>query len=121
MRSGGPAGTAIQLERLREPLVQELSELGCRLELGNRLELLERRREGTREAPDRPRLEFLVLRLEIQLMYGPCQMLGSFQLAFHESFVDYDFGSDIGEFTALPSFDLLFHRPEVSLHSVNTD
>jgi hypothetical protein len=54
MRSGGPAGTAIQLERLREPLVQELSELGCRLKLGNRFEFLERRREGKSPRTRRP-------------------------------------------------------------------
>ena len=41
-------------------------------------------------------------------MHSPGQVFGSFQFPSHESFVDYDVGSDIGEFTASPSFDLLF-------------
>jgi len=64
-------------------------------------------REGVRQTPDRTRLELFVLRLEIQIMYSPGQMLGGFQLAFYKGFVDDHFGRDMGEFTPLPRFHLL--------------
>jgi hypothetical protein len=48
-----PAGTAVaSLKRLREPSLQELSQLRRSLELRNRGEFLERRRERIRETPD---------------------------------------------------------------------
>jgi hypothetical protein len=39
-RTGGPAGTAVRLERLREPHFQELSQFCRGLELWNRLQFL---------------------------------------------------------------------------------
>ena len=51
------------LERLGEPGFQELAQLGCRLELWNGIEFLECGSERIRNTPDRPRPEFLVLRL----------------------------------------------------------
>jgi len=47
-------------------------------------------------------------------------MFGSLQLAFHESFVDHDFGSDIGQLAPLPRLHLLAHRFEVALQRVDT-
>lgn len=43
------------------------------------------------------------------------------KFALHERFIDDYLRSNIREFTPLPGFDLLSHRLEVSLHSVNTD
>jgi hypothetical protein len=56
------------LERLGEPGFRELAQLGCRLELRNGIEFLERESERIRKTPDRPRSEFLVLRLRIRVL-----------------------------------------------------
>jgi len=109
------------LKTLREPSLQELSQFCCRPELRYRIQFLERRCECIRQTPDGSRAEFLVLWLEVQIMYCPSQVLGRLQFAFDESFVDYDFRGDIGEFTLLPSFDLLSHRLEVALHPIDSD
>ena len=45
-----------------ESFLEEAGQLHSRPELRNRLKLLERRREGIRKAPNRPRLEFFILR-----------------------------------------------------------
>jgi hypothetical protein len=37
------------------------------------------------------------LRLEVEIVNRPRQMLWSFQFALHESFVDHDFHLDVGE------------------------
>src|SRR5258707_1029266 len=60
MRPGAPPRV---LERLGEPGFQELAQLGCHLELWNGIEFLECGSERIRKTPDRPRPEFLVLRL----------------------------------------------------------
>ena len=59
------------------------------LESRNRLEFLEGRREGVRQTPNGSRPELLVLRLEIQVMYGPCKMLWSFESALDERLVNH--------------------------------
>ena len=33
-------------------------------------------------------MEFLVLRFEVEVVYGAGQLFGSFEFPFHESFVD---------------------------------
>jgi tRNA(Ile)-lysidine synthase TilS/MesJ len=58
-------------ESLREPSLQKLTEFRRSLELRNRIEFLERRREGIRETPDRSRSEFVVLRFEVKLDRTP--------------------------------------------------
>jgi hypothetical protein len=95
------------LESLREPSLQELPQLRRRLELRNGLQYLERGCERIRQTPDSPRPKFLVLWLEVQVMNCACQVFGSLQFAFHESFVDHDFRCDICEFAPLPGLDLL--------------
>src|SRR6266576_2227773 len=92
-----PAGTAKRsLEGLREASLQELSELGCRLELWNRLQFLECRCERVRQTPNRSRPEFLVPRFEVQIVHGAREMFRSFQVALHEGFVDHHLGGDVG-------------------------
>jgi len=66
-----------KLERMGEPALQEFPQFRCRLELWDWLQFLEGGREGVRETPDRPGTELLELRLEVQVMYGPSQMLRS--------------------------------------------
>ncbi len=71
--------------------------------------------------PDRPRPEFLVHRFEIEVMDGPCEVFRRLQFALHKCLVEDHLGSDVRQFTSLPSFDLISHRFEVSLHSINTN
>src|SRR5437660_8927570 len=120
-RSGGPAGTTTWLEGLREAGLKKLSELRCCPELRDGVHFLERRCEGIRQAPDRPRLELLILRLEVQVMHGTGKVFGSFEFALDERFVDDHLGRDVRQFTSLPGFDLLSHRLEVSLHPVDAN
>jgi hypothetical protein len=81
---GGRPVAPNRLERMWEPGLQEFSQLGCRLELWDRLQFFERRREGVGEAPDCARPEFLILRFKVQIMHAPRKMLRRLQLAFHE-------------------------------------
>jgi len=53
---------------------QELTPLGCQLELRDGIEFLECRGEGIRKAPNGPRPEFLVLRFEVQVCR--CRLAG---------------------------------------------
>lgn len=57
--------------------LQEAGELGGSSELGYRLEFLERRREGVREAPQCARFEFRVSRAEVEIVDLACQVLRS--------------------------------------------
>jgi hypothetical protein len=75
------------LERLGRASLQELAQFRCCLKLRDGIQFLKRRRERIREAPDRPRLEFLVLRFEIQIMHSASQVLRGFELALHERLV----------------------------------
>ena len=74
MRSRGPAGTAARSERLGEPSLQKFSQFRGRRELRNRLHLLEGRSKRSRQTPDQSRAELSVLRFEVEIVYGPCQM-----------------------------------------------
>jgi hypothetical protein len=73
------------------------------------------------KTPDRSRPEFLVLRLEVQVVHGACEVLGSFEFTLHKRLVDDHLGGDVGQFTSLARFHLLAHRLEIALHPVNTD
>ena|ERR1700726_4300861 len=80
----GAVGRPIQphtLERPGEPRLQEPTQLGSGLELRNRVQFLECRRERIRETPNRSRPEFLILRLEVEVVYGPCQVFRNLQFA----------------------------------------
>jgi len=119
-QGGGPAGTATKpLERLREPRFQEFSKLGCGPKLRNGLQILDRRSKCVGQAPDRPRPEFLILRLEVEVMHRSCKVLGSFQLGFDKRLVDDYLGADVCQLTSLPRLHLLSHGLEVPLHPIN--
>src|SRR5260370_7575427 len=100
--------------------LQELAQLGCRPELRDGIQFLERRSERVGEAPDRAWPEFLVLRFEVEVVDRSSQMFRSLQLALHERFVDNDLGGDIDEFAQLPRLHLLSHRLKVPLHAIDT-
>jgi hypothetical protein len=81
-RSGGPAGTAkCALERLGKPGFQKVTQLRGRPELWNSIQFLECRGESVGETPDRSRPKILVLRFEVQVVYGARQVLGCLQFA----------------------------------------
>src|SRR5208337_2487721 len=90
-------------------------------ELRDWLQFLECRRKRIRQTPDGRRPEFLVLRLEVQIMHGTSEMFRRLQSALDKRLVDGHLGSNICQFTSLPGLHLLSHRLEVSLHSVNTN
>jgi len=110
-----------KLERLGESALKELAQLGCGLELWDWLQFLECRSERIGETPDRSRSEFLVPRLEVEVMDTAGEVFGSVQFALHECLVDDHLGGDVRQFTPLPCFHLLSHGLEVSLHSVDAD
>lgn len=101
--------------------LEERCELrGC-LELRDRVEFLERTREGVGQAPQCSRSEFLDLRIEILIMNSPGQVFWGVQLALHKSLVDDQFRGLIRKSRRLPRLDLLLHRLEVPLHAVHPD
>src|SRR5262249_29598238 len=61
---------------LRRPhRLQEACQFRRRLILRNRVQFLEGAGKRVGQAPHRPRLELLMNRLEIEVVYSPCQML----------------------------------------------
>jgi len=54
-------------------------------------------------------------------MHGASKVFGSLQFALHKRLVDDHFGRDIRQLTSLPGFDLLAHRLEVALHSIDAN
>ena len=109
------------LEGLGKPSLEKLSQFRRRFELRNSFQFLERGREGVRQAPNRPRPEFLVSWFEVQIVYGSGQVSGSLQLTLDERLVDNHLGSDVRQFTSLPDLNLLAHRFEVPLHPVHAN
>jgi hypothetical protein len=101
--------------------LQKLAQLRRGLELRDRVQFFECGRERIRKTSDGPRTEFLVLRLGIQIMNGPGEMLWCLRFAFDESLVDDNFCCDIRDLTPLPLLYLLAHRFEIPLHSVDAD
>ena len=67
------------------------------------------------------RREFLVLWLEVKVMYAAGKMLWSLQSVPDKRLADDHFRRDIGKFAPLPGFDLPAHRLEVPLPSINAN
>src|SRR6266852_2476239 len=61
----------------REPLFQESAQFRRCLELRDRVELLESRRERVGQTPQCPRPELFILRLEVEVVHPPSQVLGN--------------------------------------------
>ncbi len=118
---GRPAGTARLLERLEKPGLKEFAQLSSSFELWDGIQFLEGRGERVGKTPDRSRPEFLILRLEVEIMHGAGKMFGSLQFALDKRLVDDDFRGDVYQFAPLPGLHLLAHGIEVPLHPVNTD
>src|SRR5205807_3622629 len=99
-----PAGPPRDLERLREPAFHEFPQLGRGPELWDRIQFFECRRKRIGKTPDRSWSEFLVFRLEVQVVHGAGEVLGSFEFTLHKCLVDDHLGGDVGEFAPLPGF-----------------
>src|SRR5580692_708201 len=96
-----------------ESAMRARAQLGCGLALWDRLQFLECRSERMGETPDRSRSEFLVPRLEVEVMDTAGEVFGSVQFALHECLVDDHLCRDVRQFTPLPCFHLLSHGLEV--------
>lgn len=71
---------------------KKCAELGRRLELQDRLQLLERRGRRIGQALPGPRLKFLVLRIEMAVVDNGCEMLRCLQITFAERTIDDQLG-----------------------------
>ena len=91
------------------------------LNCGMGFQLLECGRERIGKAPDRSWPEFLVLRLEVEVMHRASHVFRSFESTLDECLVDDHLGGDVRQLTFLPRFHLLSHRLKISLHSVNAN
>jgi hypothetical protein len=100
---------------------EEFAELGCGLELRDRLQVLERGRESIVEAPDRTGSELLVLGVEVEFVNPPGEMPRCVEIALNECFVDDELRIAIRELGLSPSLDVGAHGFEVPLHPVNAD
>src|SRR5713226_4341801 len=87
--------TPRKLERLREPGFQEFAQLGRSLELWDGIQFLECRGERIRKTPDRSRAKFLVLWLEVEVMYAAGKVLWSLQSALDKCLVDDHLGGHL--------------------------
>src|SRR5271166_3616615 len=89
-RLGQPAATrcCTTSELPCEPLFQKRTQLRSGLELRYRIEFFERGRECIGQTPHGPWPELFILRLEVQVMHPPSEVLRDFELAFDERLVD---------------------------------
>jgi len=100
---------------------QERSQLRRCFELRNRLQFLEGRSEGVRQAPHRARLKILVLRIEVEVVNDTCEMLRRLQIAFDEGAVDDELRGRRRELLLSPLLRLSAHGLEVALHAVDAN
>src|SRR6266478_3890718 len=70
-----------RLEATAQPSLDEASQFRGRPELWDWVEFFERRSERVRQAPNRSRLELVVLRIEVVIMDVSSQVLRNFQFA----------------------------------------
>jgi len=94
----GPAVPLLGLERLGEPVFQEFPQLGCRFELRDGIQLLERGCERIGETPDGSRPEFLISWLEVEVMHGAGKVLWNFEFALDKRLVDDHLGRHFCQF-----------------------
>jgi hypothetical protein len=96
----------------------------ARFVLRNRVELLERRGEGVRQAPHRAGRKLPVVvgcAVEIVLVDDAVEMTRGFQFSFDKRAVDNHFRGHVGELAVAPRLDGLYHRLETALHVVDAD
>jgi len=111
----------LQISFIRSGGFKKTSQFRCGSELRDGIKFLECRGKRIGETLDRSRPEFLVLRLEVQVMHAPGKVLRRFEFALDECLVDDHLSSDVRQLTSLPRFHLLSHRLKVALHAINTN
>src|SRR5437773_5563695 len=97
---------------------EECPKLRRRLELRDRIEFLEGRGEGVREAPHRARLKLLELRVEVEVVDFARQVFRGVQFLFDERSIYKELGVGFRELEVLPGLDLAAHGLEIALHPV---
>src|SRR5437899_12006511 len=80
--------TASEARTIGKMGFQEFTQVCRDLELWNGIQLFECGSERIRKTPDRPRPEFLILRLEVQVVHGAGEVLGGFEFTLHKCLVD---------------------------------
>ena len=83
-----------RLESTAQPSLDEACQFRRCLELWDWVKLFERGSERVRQAPNRSRLEFVVLWIEVVIVDVSSQVFRDFQFAFDEGLVDDHLGSD---------------------------
>ncbi len=102
---------------LRRQVRQESAQFRRGLELGNRIQFLERASERVRRAPHRPWREFLVLRLEVEPVDFGEQSPWRFQFAINKRGVRDQLRSLVCDLRLPPLFHLASHRFEAPFGS----
>src|SRR5437773_11549759 len=100
---------------------EECPKLRRRLELRDRIQFLEGRREGVRQAPHRARLKLLELRVEVEVVDFARQVFGGVELLFDKRSIYKELGAGLVNLEAFPGFDLAAHGFEMALHAVYAD
>src|SRR5258708_34039144 len=95
--------------------------LAVALNCGMGIQFFECGGERIGKTPDRPRLEFLVLRLKVEVMPAASKVFRSFEFPLDERLLDDHLGRYIRQLTSLPCLHLLPHRLKVPLHPVNAN
>ncbi len=98
--------------------VKEFSQLVRRLELRNRIELLESACERVRQARHRALRELRVFRLEVQPVHFGQKTPGSVEGAVDERAVENQFCALVGDLSLPPQLRLALHRLDVPLDAV---
>src|SRR2546425_12050509 len=89
---------------------QERAEFRRGLELRYRVQFLEGRGEGVRQAPHRARLKFLELRVEGEVVDLARQVLRGVEIPFDERSIYKERGAGLWDLEAFPGFHLAGHR-----------
>ncbi len=100
---------------------QKRAQLGSCLELRDRVELLQCRRERVGKAPHGPWLKLGIPGIEVKLVDSLSQVAGSVQFAFDKGPVDDQFGRGRRELLLAPGFHLSAHGLKAPLHAINPD
>ena len=102
-------------------LTEELTQLGCRLKLRNRIELLLGAGERIRQAPHGSRRKLRMLRFEVHTVDLGQQALRSVELAIHKRRVEDQLRLGVSDLGLAPRLDLALHRLKVPMDSIHTN
>jgi len=102
-------------------LREKLAQFGRRLELRNRIELLERAGKRVRQASHGPCRKFLILGLEVEPVYSGQEALRGVRFGVHECRVEDQLGALVGDLCLTALLDLALHRLKVALDAIDSN